>query len=79
MRIETKYYTNSAQEIGGWYIDGETVEYEIPSDVVGAIRAELADVTDNYGRNCIIDFYYYDSGMDYDDFIEELIERNILN
>ena len=79
MTLETKYATSSAQEIGGWYIDSETVEYEIPSDVADAIRAELSAETDGYARNCIIDFHYCGSGMDYGDYIEELNERIIMN
>ena len=90
--IET--HTPSAQLVGGWTIDKETIEYEIPISVISDINVQLSvidshtddDVCEAYGVECRIEAikvvlesaYYRCEGICYYDFVDELIEREVI-
>ena len=95
MKRYEEYYNSGCQQIAGWSIDSEWTEYQIPQHVIDFIRDELKAInrmTDDeiylqynvdYHDEAIIGCleYYYDSeeyGV-WDDYIEELTERNAID
>ena len=94
MKETATYTTNSDQLIGGWTIEDEVTEYEIPDELCKEIHNELTRIMEmpigklkkefnvDYREealvNTIYDYHNEMQHMTFDDFEDELMNRDVI-